>query len=147
MAENNYYEPIPVISIGVFMRGVLLGELGFNNLSPKGWLSGIARDLCGGQRGYSLKTFEIGFQPGLVHIADPESGWDVLVKNYESRLLSGDDIQSVLSELTFSNAYLALTSSDREITIGTIQCYSSIFQHLVYFANALAQHMVTQTPH
>lgn len=146
MITGEFYDQPELISVGVFMRGVLLGEFGFNNLVGGNSLSLLVRELCGGQLGHSLKSIEIGFMGTNVKIVDPNTGWDVLVKIYESRLLSGDDIQSVLAELTFSNAYQALTNPDAKAVVPVIQCFNSIFQHLVYFANAIAQNTVTQTP-
>lgn len=146
MITGEFYDQPELISVGVFMRGVLLGEFGFNNLVGGNSLSLLVRELCGGQWGHSPKSIEIGFMETNVKIVDPNTGWDALVKIYESRLLSGDDIQSVLAELTFSNAYQALTTPDAKAVVPVIQCFNSIFQHLVYFANAIAQNTVTQTP-
>ena len=146
MACGNIYNKPDLVTIGVFMRGVLLGELGFNNLVGAGGLSKLAKDLCQGQRGYSLRTFEIGFQSGEVHIVDHDTGWDELVKIYESQLLSGEDIRNVLNEFTYTIAFQSITTQDRAQASKMIQCYNSIFQHLAYFSSAISQNTVTQTP-
>lgn len=146
MAIGNIYNQPDLVTIGVFMRGVLLGELGFNNLVGGGGLSKLAKDLCLGQRGYSLRSFEIGFQHGEVHIVDQDTGWDELVKIYESQLLSGEDIRNVLNEFTYTIAFQSITTQDRALATKMIQCYNSIFQHLAYFSNAISQNTVTQTP-
>jgi hypothetical protein len=145
MTTGYVYNRPDLVTIGVFMRGVLLGELGFNNLIANGGLSKLAKDLCQGQRGYSLRTYEIGFQQGETHIVDRDTGWDELVKIYESQLLSGEDIRNVLNEFTYVIAFQSITGSDRAQASKMIQCYNSIFQHLAYFSNAISQNAVTQT--
>jgi hypothetical protein len=108
MTTGYVYNRPDLVTIGVFMRGVLLGELGFNNLIANGGLSKLAKDLCQGQRGYSLRTYEIGFQQGETHIVDRDTGWDELVKIYESQLLSGEDIRNVLNEFTYVIAFQSI---------------------------------------
>ena len=128
---------VKLISPGLFVRGVLLGEFGVNNIHGEGRLNSVMRSCFDDSKGWSDQKLTIAFTPQQLRIPPSVSIWQEILDDKEQNLLLGGDLRESIRDLVFVNAYPCLTSREPTAYSDGIRIVNILLQHLVYFEKAL----------
>lgn len=126
-----------VISPGVFIRGVVLGEFGVDNLTEKGLLNSVLRTTFWDAKGWSDVKLQVGFTQLQLSIPENVKIWQDILTDHETNLSLGGELKEVLRDLVFVNAYPILTSADPAVYTDGMRIVNLFLQHLVFFEKAL----------
>lgn len=128
---------VKIISPGIFLRGIVLGEFGANNISGPGLLNRVLSNAFDDTRGWSDQKLLIVVTPLQIHIPESVSVWRDILDDLERNLLLGGEIREVIRDLTYVNTYACLTSTDPKIYTDGMRMANILLQHLVFFEQAL----------
>lgn len=126
-----------IVSPGVFIRGVVLGEFGVNNLIDGGVFNSVLQKSFWDTKGWSDVKLQVGFAPMQVKIPEHLQVWHDILKDHETNLSVGGTISDAIRDLAYVNAYPILTSTEAQTYLDAIRIINVFLQHLVFFERAL----------
>lgn len=126
-----------IISPGLFIRGVVLGEFGVNNLIDGGTFNSILQKSFWDTKGWSEVKLQVSFAPVQIRIPEHLQIWHDILTDHETNLSAGGDISDVIRDLAYVNAYPFLTSTEPQTYLDAVRIINIFLQHLVFFDKAL----------
>lgn len=126
-----------LMTLGTFMRGVLLGELGMNNLPGDSFLNSLFRQVTFGVIGWAEQDIQLAIHRVNIIIPEKDTGWSSILTEMESGITAGYAVSDLIYRLAYEQIYELLTSTDPNVYRTAVLMFDVFTQHAIYFEQGL----------